>query len=719
MVTNSISVAERLYWMDRLLSDPKYNQQELLRKKVSFQWYLASFAGTIVLTAFAFVIGAGIIGNYGLWLSGTYLIGFSAYLAFHYNRYNLFFLFVIILITTVFIARCGGIAHSGGLIFAGLSCAFSTILMNNIYRSMMVFGGYILSILVLGICGPYFPVHPDMTPGINNLFFTINTIWLSASQLLFIIGYLREKDEIEEREAQHLQDLNEAKNRIYTNITHEFRTPLTIILGMAEQLRQGKTAVLDAARLICNNGRHLLKLLNQLLSLARLDTGQESLHWTCTNAVGFLRYLVSSFQSTADQRQLRLVMQTSIDELCMDLDLEKWESIFGNLLTNALKFTPAGGSVTVRVSFASEEVLQVEVADTGTGIPADLLPHIFERFYQVEEQREHHQEGSGIGLALVREYTELLGGTVHVASTLHEGTVFRLRFPIHREALQGPIPYLYQLTDTMEADQGRTELIGGGPSAEELPLLLIVEDNADLVYFLHEILHHHYRVITATNGHEGLTLARRYIPDIIISDIMMPVMDGMRMLEQLKSDQRTSHIPVIMLTAKADQPSRLAGLEKGAEAYLSKPFQREELLIRLRKLLELRKILQKRFAAVENIPEQAPADMSLEDQFMARVRKILALHLDDETFSIAELCRELAMSRTQLYRKFAALTNMTVNQYLRRYRLYEARRLLLETDLSVSQVALEVGLPNPSYFSRVFTETFGINPSQVRKIPPA
>ncbi|MCB0636034.1 MAG: response regulator [Lewinella sp.] len=701
-------------WLDRYLADERLNHEALLTKKVSFQWFLVAAMAIVVLTLFAFIIGARVIGHFGLWLLPWYVLFFPMYRRVeHYQQYNYWFLFIIIGIAAVYIGRCGGILHSGGLIFVGLNCAFSSILMSSTRRTIAIFGWYVLTIIVLGIIGPSLPVHPDMTPTINNLFFTINTIWLSAAQMMFILSYFQEKNEIKEREARRLQELDEAKTRLYTNITHEFRTPLTVILGMADQLKRGESAVRDTVRLIRQNGRRLLHLVNQLLSLARLESGLEPIHWTCTDVAGFLRYLVASYQSMADQRQLTLDLETSVGKICMDLDQEKWEVIIGNLLANALKFTPAGGRVTVGLHRVSETELQVQVVNSGPAIPAEHLPHLFDRFYQVEHGG-HRQEGSGVGLTLVREYCELLGGRVAVDSSPDEGTVFMLRFPIHQEAPEGPTHFARPVATKVALEEEKVEPQEVVLPRRDLPLVLLVEDNVDLVYYLRGLLHHDYRVFTAANGEEGLALAREQVPDIIISDVMMPVMDGMQLLKALKSDQRTSHIPVIMLTAKTDQSSRLAGLDEGAEAYLSKPFEKEELFIRLRKLLELRRTLQARYAALEERPEPAPPGFALEDQFMARVSEVLALHLDDEHFGIAELCRELAMSRTQVYRKFAALTDMTVNQYLRRYRLREARRLLRETDLSVSQVALEVGLPNLSYFSRVFTETFGVNPSQLR-----
>jgi YesN/AraC family two-component response regulator len=247
------------------------------------------------------------------------------------------------------------------------------------------------------------------------------------------------------------------------------------------------------------------------------------------------------------------------------------------------------------------------------------------------------------------------------------------------------------------------------------PLILLVEDEEDLIIYLQSLLQSEYDLLTAPNGQQGWEMAVDYIPDIIVSDVMMPVMDGFAFLKKVKSNPRTSHIPAILLTARTDQAGKLEGLEKGAEAYLTKPFQKEELFIRIRKLLELRKTLQQRYRSMEEIPYEPASGFPLEDQFMSRIREILDSQLDNETFGITELCRELAMSRTQVYRKFSALTDMTVHQYLRRFRLHQAKKLLLRSDLPVSQVALEVGISNPSYFSRAFTKEFGINPSRVRR----
>jgi response regulator RpfG family c-di-GMP phosphodiesterase len=246
------------------------------------------------------------------------------------------------------------------------------------------------------------------------------------------------------------------------------------------------------------------------------------------------------------------------------------------------------------------------------------------------------------------------------------------------------------------------------------PLLLIIDDHKDIIDYLHMLLTSNYDIIHAGNGKEGYKLATEKIPDIIISDVMMPDMDGYEFLRKVKADFMTSHIPVLMLTARADRVSKLEGLSLGAEAYLVKPFDKEELFIRLRKLLEMRNILRRRYSDLKVDLDTSARHMDFEDQFIARVHQIIEANLDDEFFDITSLCRELAMSHTQLYRKFSALTDITVNKYIRRYRLHKALNLLRTKDLNVSQVCQEVGMPNPAYFSRIFTEEFGINPSKVK-----
>lgn len=539
---------------------------------------------------------------------------------------------------------------------------------------------------------------------------------------------------VEHREAERLKDLDALKTRLYTNITHEFRTPLTVILGRTEQLEQNTAGTknrenglwAEALSAIRRNCTALLRLVNQMLDLSKLESGALPVHLLRGDIVPFLKYQLEAFNSFAGDKGLRLKFQSDPETFVLDYDPEKVEAIVSNLLSNALKFTQTGE---VRLAvflhpapdaetdgpLPPSSALVIRVSDTGPGIPAENLPRIFDRFYQVENGASKTVEGTGIGLALTKELVKLLGGTISVDSEPGKGTEFTVIFPVTRNAAMA--------TDDGKEDRvkkavipvsGAWYAIGKKPLPPDAPLLLIVEDNPDVVLYLRSLLDNHYHLKVATEGLAGLNLALEHVPDIILSDVMMPGMDGFQLCGALKTDLRTSHIPIILLTAKADLPSRIEGLQHGADAYLTKPFEKAELFVRLEKLVELRKRLQERYSnAGAAITPQAGTH--LEDAFIQQVRGILEAHIGDEYFSIPDLCKTLAMSRAQLYRKFQALTDQSVAHYFRSLRLLKAGELLRRTDLHISEIAFQVGFKDPAHFTRAFTGEFGVNPSEWRK----
>jgi DNA-binding response OmpR family regulator/two-component sensor histidine kinase len=453
----------------------------------------------------------------------------------------------------------------------------------------------------------------------------------------------------------------------------------------------------------------LLNLVNQILDLTKIDSKVIQSHFIQADVMQFLRYLIDSFNSRAESKGLDLYTNLHLEKLVMDFDPEKLEAIVTNLIANAIKFTPESGSITVETNQQVEGYLQIIVTDTGIGIKKENLEKIFKRFYQIAADK--YQEGNGVGLTIVNEYVNLLGGNIEVTSKLGSGTTFRISLPIKNEA-----PLENTAFKASDEDRIISEVVKSDDFSDHaLPLLLIIDDHKDIVDYLKKMLLSQYRIIEASNGKQGYQKAIEFIPDIIISDVMMPEMDGFELLKKIKSEWRTSHIPVLMLTAKVDRTSKLEGLELGAEAYLVKPFDKEELFIRLRKLLNLRQTLHDKYQHINLGVNHLQESGSLEDQFMSKVRKVIEEHLDDESFNIKKLCRELGMSHTQLYRKFSALTDITVNKYIRQFRLHKAMNLLKSSDLNISQIALEVGLPNLAYFSRIFTEEFKINPSKVRQ----
>lgn len=529
---------------------------------------------------------------------------------------------------------------------------------------------------------------------------------------------LRHRLELERVAAEKLKEVDQLKSRLYTNITHEFRTPLTVISGMAGMIEKPE----KSKELIQRNSEGLLRLVNQMLDLAKLESGQLQLEMVQADVVPFVQYVMESFQSYAASKQIRLVFQAQVSGLVMDFDENKLQSILSNLLSNAIKFTPEGGSVELSIGMRDSLSLLLTVTDTGTGIPEEKLPHIFDRFYQVDSGLARTGEGTGIGLTLVQELVELMKGTIRVESKVGQGTAFTLRLPVSREA---PVAAIQKNLSDFEGvsgfGRGSEEAQMQSPDLDQ-PLLLIIEDNADLVTYVRSILQDQYNILVAENGAKGIEKAFETIPDIILSDLMMPEKDGFEVTQTLKNDERTSHIPVVLLTAKADVESRIAGLKRGADAYLSKPFHKEELLVVLEKLVELRKKLQEKYGKASPIPDPFPIHRDklslipdLEDAFLIKIGQIMEEHLEEAEFSVAELCHAVGFSQPQLYRKIKALTGQSIVAWMRSFRLHKALILLQTTSLNVSEIAYQVGFSDPAYFSRAFSEEFGEPPGNFRK----
>ncbi len=522
-------------------------------------------------------------------------------------------------------------------------------------------------------------------------------------------------------EARRLEELDRFKSQLYTNITHEFRTPLTVILGMIDRIGGFE----EERDLIRRNGKNLLRLINEMLDLSRLESGKMEFKWKQGDIITYLQYLTESFYSMAEEKSIRLVFYSEVSQLMMDFDEDKTQHIVYNLLSNALKFTPKGGKVIMHATSKNIEgktFLQVKVQDTGIGIPESALSLIFDRFYQVDPSSSISKgEGTGIGLALTKELIEMLGGNISVKSKEGLGSEFIVLIPVNRKAK--PIDASSLITGSkvfpvLAADMEINPVINF--NAMELPLLLIVEDNRDVAKYLQTCVEKDFRVITTYDGQEGIEKALEVIPDIVISDVMMPKRDGYDVTRTLKTDQRTSHIPIILLTAKATEEERLKGLKVGADAYLVKPFNKEELNIRLEQLTLLRKQIQKKYGGELNKSVPATETVStnhqnLEDQFLKTLRQEVERKIDQPDLAILDLCQAVNLSHSQVYRKLKALTGKTPVQFIRSTRLQKAKELLESTDLNISEIAYEIGFSDPNYFSRTFQQTYGASPSAIRK----
>ncbi|MEM7372479.1 MAG: ATP-binding protein [Bacteroidota bacterium] len=509
---------------------------------------------------------------------------------------------------------------------------------------------------------------------------------------------------------EKLQELNAFKSRFFTNISHEFRTPLTVIGGMAEQIREHPDKWAEkGSTLIKRNTRGLLTLVNQILDLRKLESGNLQLSPQKAEVIRFLRLGVASFESMAEMKQIDLRLESEIESLYMDFDAEKLSLVQNNLLSNALKFTSEGGKVICKVR-QQEGQLELQVSDTGIGIPAEKLPLVFGRFYQVDSSSTRQGEGTGIGLSLTKELVELMGGRIEVQSELGKGSVFTLNLPIslnappateplvlEKKSVDIPLPFVAPPTTVV-------------PARQELPSLLIIEDNADIVAYLHACLEDQYELFAAPDGQAGIEMALELVPDLIITDVMMPHKNGYEVCETLKLDERTSHIPIVMLTAKADQPSRLEGYKRGADAYLSKPFDQAELGIRLEKLLELRKVLQARYQQKGMPPKSDDLAMAGEDAFIMKIRQLIRENLDDSTYRGEALGKDLGLGKSHLHRKTKALTGMPVSHFIRKLRIEFAQEFLTDPQLQINEVAYMVGFNDPAYFSRIFQDLMGVSP---------
>ncbi len=529
-------------------------------------------------------------------------------------------------------------------------------------------------------------------------------------------------------ETKRLKELDEAKTRLYTNITHEFRTPLTVISGTAEQEIEQKGEIaqdknLFNAQMIKRNSDQLLKLVNQMLDLSKIESNHMKLNLINGDIIIFLKYIIESFQSYAASKDVFLKLDTELDHFFMDFDSDKILSVISNLLSNAIKFSQKDSEVLVEIMSPSGGALDITIKDEGLGISEEELPHIFDPFYQVESSSTRRNEGTGIGLALTKEMVNLMNGKISVSSVLGEGTIFSISLPVSSKAAKDN-----SLNPFLKSPQAILSNSGSGISGEDdgqnfaarsnLPLVLIIEDNRDVVQYLKNCLVGDYRLSVAFDGASGIEKAREIIPDIIISDVMMPNKDGFEVCKTLKSYEYTNHIPIILLTAKADLGSKLEGLETGADAYLPKPFHKKELLVRLKNLLDLRNQLQKHYlslAAGKVTESQFASASKADDQYVQKVRSIIEAHLENSNFTVADLCQHMAISHSHFHRKIKALTGYSANQFIRFIRLSKAKEELVHTDKTIAEVAFETGFTDPVYFSRVFRKNYQITPSAYRQ----
>ena len=567
--------------------------------------------------------------------------------------------------------------------------------------------------------------------------FTIKPAWWTTwwAYLLYavVIAFLIERiyrfqlsKKMADSESKRLKDVDQLKNALFTNITHEFRTPLTVIKGMTGAIKSNlKNNQLDSLEksleIIDRNSDGLLHLINEMLDLAKIESGNMTLNLVQIDSIPYLVYLTQSFHSLAEEKEIKFSVSSEIEHLKMDIDVAKFTAVVTNLISNAIKFTAQHGEVLVdidRIHKNSTDFIVIYIKDSGLGISIEEQLHIFDKFYQVDNTSSRHRKGTGIGLSLVKEFVELMQGSINVESTQGKGSVFSVKIPITNNAVLSDSS---DLVSTLSIFKSKTapisleEDLSSNESDKNLPLVLIVEDNIDVAHYIKTCLKEKYNVLHALNGAVGIDMALEKIPDIIISDVMMPEKDGFEVCKFLKTDELTNHIPIIMLTAKATFEDRLSGLSQGADAYLTKPFEKDELLTRMEQLILLRTKMLSKFekTGIENLLEKNIKNS--ETKFLEKIITLIHNNLTQADFSTMQLALQLNFSESQLYRKLKATSGKSPAVFIRSIRLQKGKELIQTTDKTISEVAYDVGFNDPSYFSRAFKEEFGYSPSSISK----
>jgi signal transduction histidine kinase/DNA-binding response OmpR family regulator len=520
---------------------------------------------------------------------------------------------------------------------------------------------------------------------------------------------------IQKRLNANLKETDQLKSRFFANISHEFRTPLSLILAPIEDKINSLTVSAtekEDLRLIKRNADRLLELVNQLLDLSKLEAGKMQLSVREANLSEFITVLVASFDSLAESKGVHFFKNVVAPTHTVLFDADKLEKIINNILFNSFKFTPAGGTVTLSMYTTPDgNSLKIKIADTGKGMSPEEQTHIFTPFYQSKNTVDDGQVGTGLGLSLVNELVKLHKGEVHLTSQLNQGTTIDITLPIQK----GESETNTSTTLAINTKKIMAEIIEEQPEAieeEHVDSILVIEDNTDLRNYIASSFKKQFTVFTGKDGEEGLSLAIEHIPNLIISDVMMPNMDGVELTEKIKSDERTSHIPVVLLTAKTDPSARMQGYKTGADDYLSKPFSTEELHVRVANLIEQRKKLMAKFKEhIEELP-MLSKDPSLDERFILKAREVIEDAIGDTGFSVEKLAEEMCLSRAQLFRKFKALIDTSPSEFINDIRLRRAAELIRSKADTLAQISYSVGFNEQSYFAKRFRKKFGVSPSE-------
>ena len=565
----------------------------------------------------------------------------------------------------------------------------------------------------------------------NPWYLTTLSIFLFLILLVTVI-YIFVKIRLNQIQLEKSEEMNQMKLQFFTNVSHELRTPLALIVSPLEQIIRGNVNLKDQPKLnsiMYKNSNRLLKLINQLLDFRKAESGNLSLMVQNDDLVSFVRDVFTVFEEIALEKEIKFLFLSGEKEISAWFDNDKIEKILYNLLSNAFKFTPKGKSIKVSVEIKNKDYAIIKVIDYGIGIPEEELNSVFERFYQTRNKNISAQEGSGLGLAYIKHLVKIHNGEINIKSKLHEGTTCTVTIPISKTAylkssiieLQ-PQKYNFNYSTTGVNVLKESQLLRGKlvenitEHSTETPLILIVEDNRELRDYMVDFLSNDFRVLTANNGKEGLDLAIKNIPNIIICDLMMPIMDGIEMCKTLKTDVNTSHIPVIILTAKSGIENEKEGLETGADEYLLKPFDVDLLKLRLNNILRTKQQWIQKFKTNSSSKPWKELSNKLDQKFIEKSIEIVKKNLDNANFSVEQFALEIGMSRSALFLKLKSVTGQSSSEFIRTIRINNAAKLIRSMKYSISEIIYMVGFSDPKYFRTCFKKQFGMRPSEYLKI---
>ena len=543
-------------------------------------------------------------------------------------------------------------------------------------------------------------------------------ILFSGVYILFTIYRLKHEVSVE-------QQVSDIKLRFFTNISHELRTPLTLIAGPVEYVLKNKTLpddVREQLHVVERNTDRMLRLVNQILDFRKIQKNKMKLRIEQIDIVPFVRHIMDNFESLAEEHHIDFVFESEMPCLKLWVEADKLEKIVFNLLSNAFKYTPQGKMITLFIH-ENEHNVAIGVQDQGIGISESKKASLFVRFENLLDKNLFNQQSSGIGLSLVKELVELHKATIRVDSKEGEGSCFTVEFLKGKEHYTENVEFILSDSVEMRPEEVEEPVQGHEEKRNESKTMLLVEDNLELRFFLRSIFISNFNVIEAVNGADGLDKALKFVPDIIISDIMMPEKDGITMTEDLRANMATSHIPVVLLTAKTDMDSKLEGMELGVEDYITKPFSATYLKARVENILTQRVKLQQLYCAnlmnIQPVPEeeqQTQPEMSSHDRkFMEKLTELMEKNMDNGDLIVDDLVQELAVSRSVFFKKLKTLTGLAPIEFIKEMRVKRAAQLIESGDYNMTQIAYMVGINDPRYFSKCFKQRFGMTPTEYKE----